>query len=63
MFAILEQWREYGVTVHWLDEQFDTGDVVRVDRWSIDPDVETAASRRSGDSSYRSDRWTILQSR
>ena len=42
--AILEGWREWGVSSHQVDEDFDTGDIVRVDRFPIDPDEETALS-------------------
>jgi len=42
--AILEGWREWGVSSHQVDEEFDTGDLVRVDRFPIDPDEETALS-------------------
>jgi methionyl-tRNA formyltransferase len=43
-FAILNGMREYGVSVHWVAESIDTGDIVDVDRWPIDPDRETALS-------------------
>ena len=33
--AILEDWPEWGVSAHFVDETFDTGDVVRVDRFPI----------------------------
>jgi methionyl-tRNA formyltransferase len=42
--AILEGWREWGVSAHVVDEDLDTGDLVAVDRFPIDPDVETALS-------------------
>ncbi len=42
--AILEGWREWGVSSHQVDEEFDTGDLVQVDRFPIDPDGETALS-------------------
>ena len=42
--AILEGRREWGVSCHQVDEDFDTGDLVRVDRFPIDPDEETALS-------------------
>ncbi len=42
--AILEGRREWGVSCHQVDEDFDTGDLVRVDRFPIDPDQETALS-------------------
>ena len=42
--AILEGWSEWGVSAHFVDEGFDTGDLVRVDRFPIDADCETALS-------------------
>ncbi|MGI9080781.1 MAG: formyltransferase family protein [Thermoleophilaceae bacterium] len=42
--AILEGWDHWGVSAHHVDEEFDTGDLVQVDRFPIDPDGETAFS-------------------
>lgn len=42
--AILEGLREWGVSAHFVDEAFDTGDLIRVDRFPIDPADETAWS-------------------
>jgi methionyl-tRNA formyltransferase len=42
--AILEGLRSWGVSCHFVDESFDTGDVVAVERFEIDPDGETAFS-------------------
>lgn len=42
--AILEGRREWGVSAHHVDEEFDTGDLVRVDRFPIDTEDETALS-------------------
>jgi methionyl-tRNA formyltransferase len=42
--AILEARREWGVSAHFVDERFDTGDLVEVERFEIDPDAETAFS-------------------
>lgn len=42
--AILEDWPEWGVSAHYVDADFDTGDIVRVDRFPIDRDRETALS-------------------
>lgn len=42
--AILEDWPEWGVSAHFVDAEFDTGDVVRVDRLPIDRERETALS-------------------
>jgi methionyl-tRNA formyltransferase len=42
--AILEGLREWGVSCHFVDEGFDTGDVVEVERFAIDDRTETAFS-------------------
>jgi methionyl-tRNA formyltransferase len=42
--AILEGMREWGVSAHVVDEQLDTGDLVAVDRFPIDPETATALS-------------------
>ena len=42
--AVLEDLPEWGVSAHFVDEDFDTGDIVRVDRFAIDPVSETALS-------------------
>jgi methionyl-tRNA formyltransferase len=42
--AVLEGMSEWGVSCHFVDEEFDTGDIVRVDRFPIDPDKATALS-------------------
>ena len=42
--AILEDWPQWGVSAHFVDEGFDTGDVVYVDRFAIDRERETALS-------------------
>ncbi len=42
--AILEDWPEWGVSAHFVDAAFDTGDLVRVDRFPIDRARETALS-------------------
>jgi methionyl-tRNA formyltransferase len=42
--AVLEQLREWGASCHFVDEQFDTGDLVEVERFPIDPDAHTAFS-------------------
>jgi methionyl-tRNA formyltransferase len=39
--AILEGRRDWGVSCHFVDEDFDTGDIVAVDRFDIDPDAAT----------------------
>jgi methionyl-tRNA formyltransferase len=42
--AILEGLASWGVSCHFVDESFDTGDVVEVERFAIDPETETAFS-------------------
>jgi methionyl-tRNA formyltransferase len=42
--AILEGMREWGVSSHFMDEGVDTGDLVEVERFPIDPDSATAFS-------------------
>jgi methionyl-tRNA formyltransferase len=42
--AILEGMRDWGVSCHFVDESFDTGDLVEVERFPIDPDSATAFS-------------------
>ena len=44
--AILEGLREWGVSCHFVDEGFDTGDLVEVERFPIDPGAETALLAR-----------------
>jgi methionyl-tRNA formyltransferase len=61
--AILEDWEEWGVSAHFVDEEFDTGDVVRVDRFSLDRERETALSLdvRSQQHLLEVFRWTVDQ--
>ena len=42
--AVLEDLAEWGVSAHFVDEDFDTGDIIRVDRFEIDRLEETALS-------------------
>jgi methionyl-tRNA formyltransferase len=42
--AILEGMREWGVSCHFADESFDTGDLVEVERFPMEPDSATAFS-------------------
>jgi methionyl-tRNA formyltransferase len=42
--AILEGVTEWGVSCHFVDENFDTGDIVEVERFAMDPDAHTAFS-------------------
>ncbi len=42
--AVLEGMREWGVSCHFVDEDFDTGDLVEVERFPIDADSATAFS-------------------
>jgi methionyl-tRNA formyltransferase len=46
-FAILDRMRAYGATVHWVSPRIDEGDIVRVKRFAIDPEIETALSLES----------------
>jgi methionyl-tRNA formyltransferase len=40
--AILEGRRDWGVSCHFVDQDFDTGDLVAVERFDIDPESTTA---------------------
>jgi methionyl-tRNA formyltransferase len=42
--AILDGLATWGVSCHFVDDHLDTGDVVEVERFPIDPDAETAFS-------------------
>jgi len=42
--AVLEGRSEWGVSCHFVDQRFDTGDLVAVERFPIDPDTATALS-------------------
>jgi methionyl-tRNA formyltransferase len=42
--AILEDFESWGVSVHFVDEDIDTGDLVAVERFPIDRERETALS-------------------
>lgn len=42
--AILEGKRYYGVTAHFVNEEIDSGDIIEVKRFDIDPYLETAYS-------------------
>jgi methionyl-tRNA formyltransferase len=42
--AIAEGMPDWGVSAHFVDADFDTGDLVAVERFAIDPDEETALS-------------------
>jgi methionyl-tRNA formyltransferase len=59
--AILEDWPEWGVSAHFVDAGLDTGDVVRVDRFPIDRNRETALSLdfRSQRRLLELFRWTV----
>ena len=43
-FAIYEGLHYWGVSAHFVDESFDTGDIIRVRKFDINPDKETAYS-------------------
>jgi methionyl-tRNA formyltransferase len=42
--AVLEAMSEWGVSCHFVDPEFDTGDLVEVERFAIDADTSTAFS-------------------
>ena len=42
--AVLEGMSEWGVSCHFVDADLDTGDIVAVERFPIDPDTATALS-------------------
>ena len=42
--AVLEGLSEWGVSAHFVDESFDTGDLIEVRRFAIDSEAETAWS-------------------
>jgi methionyl-tRNA formyltransferase len=42
--AVLEGMSEWGVSCHFVDADFDTGDIVEVERFPIEPDTATALS-------------------
>ncbi len=43
-FAIYEGMKYWGVSAHFVDDSFDTGDIIKVRRFEIDPEKETAFS-------------------
>lgn len=43
-FAIYEGVTSWGVSAHYVEEDFDTGDIIQVDKFDINPDKETAFS-------------------
>ena len=43
-FAIYENSPIWGVSAHFVDESFDTGDIIKVNKFPIDPKKETAFS-------------------
>lgn len=42
--AILNKEQRWGVSAHFVDENFDTGDIIKVNHFNIDPNKETAFS-------------------
>lgn len=42
--AILEGLSEWGVSAHYVDTEIDTGEIIKVNKFSIDKDKETAVS-------------------
>jgi methionyl-tRNA formyltransferase len=45
-FAIYENIKVWGVSAHFVDENFDTGDIIKVHKFKIKPENETAFSLR-----------------
>ncbi|OSI36269.1 formyltransferase family protein [Neisseria dumasiana] len=47
--AIMDKLSEWGISAHYIDDSIDTGDLIEVVRFPMDPDTETAQSleRRS----------------
>lgn len=43
-FGILEEFPYWGVTAHYIDEEFDTGDIIQVKKFDSDLKIETAYS-------------------
>ena len=43
-FGILEKTTFWGVSAHFVDESFDTGDIIKIKKFDIEPDIETAFS-------------------
>ena len=43
-FAILDELKEWGVSVHWMTPELDSGPIVAVHRFPINPETETALS-------------------
>ena len=40
--SILEDWGYYGVTAHYMDEKFDTGNIIECRRFDVSPDILSA---------------------
>lgn len=57
-FAIYENLPYWGVSAHFVDESIDTGDIIRVCRFHIDPGQETALSLESRTQSALVDLFT-----
>lgn len=43
-FGIFQEVKEWGVSAHFVDKDFDTGDIIKVKKFSINPNEETAFS-------------------
>ena len=43
-FGILEDFPYWGVTAHFIDEEFDTGDIIKVKKFDVDLKMETSWS-------------------
>ena len=57
-FAILEGRTQYGVSVHWVAPEIDAGDLVRVRRFPIRPEQETACSLER---KAQAELWTLFE--
>lgn len=50
--AILNGEKQWGVSAHFVDESFDTGDLIKVNHFNIDPKKETAYSLENKSQEY-----------
>ena len=62
-FAIMEEREDYGVTCHFMDEHFDTGDVIEVVRFPIDASRATALSLEAVSQRYLIDLFQDIADR
>lgn len=54
-FGILNREKEWGVTAHFVNEKFDQGDIIKIDRFPINPETITVMEleRMSQEASYK----------